>query len=100
VADSDDDDNNSNHGEGPGGPQGGVANPNDNNNNSNHREIDGISIPEITDTIITDSTIIHDLNNIVIENLIYGQPDINIPLIALRIGVIFLIGLIIEVCNA
>jgi hypothetical protein len=47
-----------------------------------------------------DNTIVHDLNNVVIENLILEQPDINIPLIVFRIGVIFLICMFIEVCNA
>jgi Cytochrome C oxidase subunit II, transmembrane domain/GIY-YIG catalytic domain len=55
---------------------------------------------EILDNMSTDSIIVHDLNNIVIDNLILGQPDINIPLIALRISVIILIGLWIEVWNA
>lgn len=52
------------------------------------------------DDLSMDNTIVHDLNNVVIENLILEQPDINIPLIVFRIGVIFLICMFIEVCNA
>src|ERR1700684_55858 len=65
-----------------------------------HNKIELSDKPDILNSISTDSTIVHDLNNVVIDNLILEQSDINIPLIALRIGVIFLIGMFIEVCNA
>ena len=52
------------------------------------------------DDLSADNTIVHDLNNVVVDNLILEQPDINIPLIAFRMGVIFLICMFIEVCNA
>jgi len=65
-----------------------------------HNNIELSEKPDLLNSISTDSTIVHDLNNVVIDNLILEQPDINIPLIALRIGVIFLIGMFIEVCNA
>lgn len=73
--------------------------------NSNHIYMDETNIPKITnniitDNIITDNTIINDLNNVIIENLIFAQSDINIPLITLKISVIILIGLVLEVCNA
>jgi hypothetical protein len=75
------------------------ASDKDNNNNTNNnREIEELNTGE--NTVIQDGIRIHDINNIVIENLILDQSDMNIPLIALRIGVILLIGLIIEVCNA
>jgi hypothetical protein len=60
-----------------------------------------IGIPESSDMFITDNTIIvNDINSIAIENLTLGQSDMNIPLIFLRIGIVFLIGLLIEVFNA
>jgi cytochrome c oxidase subunit 2 len=64
------------------------------NNNNNHRN------NNIVDDLNIDNTLAYDFNNVIIENLILEQPDINIPLIALRIGVIFLICMFIEVCNA
>jgi hypothetical protein len=65
-----------------------------------HRDMDGINVPEITDVISNDTTIAYDINNIVIDNLLLGQSDINIPLIALKLGFVLLIGLFIEVCDA
>jgi group I intron endonuclease len=65
-----------------------------------HNKIELSDKSDIFNSISTDSTLVHDLNNVVIDNLILEQPDINIPLIAFRIGVIFLIGMFIEVCNA
>jgi hypothetical protein len=65
-----------------------------------HNKIELSDKSVISNSINTDSTLVHDMNNVVIENIILEQPDINIPLLALRIGVIFLIGMFIEVFNA
>jgi cytochrome c oxidase subunit 2 len=63
-----------------------------------------IELPDKTTVLESEemdtNTIIHGIDSIVIENLILGQSDMNIPIIALQMGVIFLMGLIIEVSNA
>jgi Cytochrome C oxidase subunit II, transmembrane domain len=55
---------------------------------------------ENTASVTHDGIRIHEIDNIVVENLILDQSDMNIPLIALRLAVILLIGLTIEAFNA
>lgn len=77
----------------------GGSDGNNNNNNGNNTTTNRDNNSIIND-IYMDNTMAQDLNDLIVDNIMFGQPDINIPLIALRMAIMFLICMFIEVCNA